>query len=68
MNSTEFLAIRNIQKGCKATDYEAAKFLDMVNAGHKESEAVLGLAMIEVANANYQPGGTPPLPPWCAST
>ncbi len=68
MNSTEFLAIRKLQKDGKATDYEAAQFLDQVNAGNGDLEAVFETAMIEVADESYQPEGTPPLPAWCAST
>ena len=68
MNSTEFLAIRKLQKEHKATDFEAAQFLDLVNAGNGDVEAVLEMAMIEVVDDSYRPEGTPPLPAWCAST
>ncbi len=67
MNSTEFLALRKLQKERKATDYEAAQFLDQVNAGNNVFEATLEMAMIEVADESHQPDGTPPLPAWCAS-
>ena len=67
MNTTEYLALRKLQKERGATDYEAAQFLDLVNAGNSESEAVFEMAMIEVADESYQPDGTPPLPSWCAS-
>ncbi len=66
MNSTEFLAIRKLQKERKTTDYEAAQFLDLVNAGNGDFEAVFEIAMIEVSDESYQPEGTPPLPSWCA--
>ena len=68
MNSTEFLAIGKLQKERKATDYEAAQFLDQVNAGNSDFEAVLEMAMIAVADDSYQPEGTPHLPAWCTST
>ena len=68
MNSIEFLAIRKIQKEHEATDYEVAQFLDQVNAGTRDFDAVLEMAMIEVADESYRPEGTPPLPSWCAST
>ena len=67
MNSTEFLAIRKMQKESAATDYEVAQFLDQVNAGNSVFEAELDMAMIEVADESYRPEGTPPLPAWCAS-
>ncbi len=68
MNSIEFLALRKIQKEHKATDYEVAQFLGLVNAGNSDFEAKLEMAMIEVADDSYQPDGTPPLPAWCTST
>ncbi len=67
MNSVEYLALRKLQKGRAATDYEVAQFLDLVNAGNSTFEATLEMAMIEVADESYQPDGTPPLPSWCAS-
>ena len=67
MDSTEFRAIRKLQKERGVSDYDVVQFLDLVNAGHSESNAVLELAMIEVADESYQPEGTPPLPSWCAS-
>ena len=67
MNSTEFLAIRKLQKERNATDYEVAQFLDQVNAGNGVFEAVFEMAMVEVADESYRPQGTPPLPAWCAS-
>ena len=67
MNSTEFLALRKIQKEGAATDYEVAQFLDLVNAGNSSFKAEPEMAMIEVADESYQPDGTPPLPAWCAS-
>ena len=68
MNSIEFLAIRKIQKEHEATDFEVARFLDLVNVGNGDFEAALEMAMIEVADESYQPDDTPPLPAWCAST
>ncbi len=68
MNSTEFLAIRKLQKEGAATDCEMAQFLDLVDAGNSVFEAKFEMAMIEVADDSYQPEGTPPLPAWCAST
>ena len=68
MNSTEFLALRKLQKEGAATDYEVAQFLDLVNAGNSDFEAVFEMAMIEINDDSYQPDGTPPLPGWCAST
>ncbi len=68
MNSTEFLAIRKLQKEHTATDYEVAQFLDLVNAGNSDFEAKLEMALIEVVDDSYRPEGTPPLPAWCAST
>ncbi len=68
MNSTEFLAIRKLQKEGAATDYEVAQFLDQVNAGNSDFEAKLEMALIEVVDDSYRPEGTPPLPAWCAST
>ena len=68
MNSTEFLAIRKLQKEHKATDYEVEQFLDQVNADKGDFEATFEIAMIEVADESYKPEGTPPLPAWCAST
>ena len=65
MNSTEFLAIRKLQKEGAATDYEVAQFLDQVDAGNSVFEATLEMAMIEVADASYQPEGTPPPRGWC---
>ena len=59
MNSTEFLAIRKLQKERDATDYEAAQFLDQVNAGDEAFEAVFEMALIEVADDSYRPEGTP---------
>lgn len=35
MTSTEFLALRKLQKEGAATDYKVAQFLDMVNAGNR---------------------------------
>jgi len=68
MNSTEFLALRKLQKEGAATDYEVAQFLDQVNAGNSDFEAKLEMALIEVVDDSYRPEGTPPLPAWCAST
>lgn len=68
MNSTEYLALRKIQKEGAATDYEMAQFLDLVDAGNSDFEAKLEMAMIEVADDSYQADGTPPLPAWCTST
>ncbi len=68
MNSTEFLALRKLQKEGAATDYEVAQFLDQVNAGNSDFEAVFEMAMIEVNDDSYQPEGSPALPAWCAST
>ena len=67
MNSIEFLALRKIQKEHEATDFEVAQFLDLVNAGNGDFEAVFEMAMIGVADESYRPDGTPPLPSWCAS-
>ncbi len=67
MNTVEFLALSKLQNERSATDFEVAQFLDLVNAGNSESEAVFEMAMIEVADESYQPDGTPPLPAWCAS-
>ena len=53
--------------GNKASDYEMEQFLDHVNAGNSEFEAVLEMAMIEVADDSFQPEGMPPLPSWCRS-
>ena len=68
MNSTEFLALRKIQKEGAATDYEVAQFLDQVNAGNSVFEAKFEMAMIEVADESYRPDGTPASPTWPAST
>ena len=59
MTSTEFLALRNLQKERGASDYEAAQFLDFVNAGNSVFEAVFEMAMIEVADDCYRPEGAP---------
>ena len=60
MNSTEFLAIRKLQRERQATDFEAAHFLDQVNASDGAFEAVFEIAMIEVADESYRPEGAPP--------
>ena len=67
MISTEFLALRKIQKEVAATDFEVSQFLDQVNAGNSAFEARFELAMIDVNDDSYQPDGTPPLPAWCTS-
>ena len=67
MNSTEFLAIRKLQKEHSATDYDVAQFLDQVNAGNSVFEATFDMAMIQVNDDSYQAEGTPPLPSWCRS-
>ncbi len=59
MYSTEFLALRKLQKEGAATDYEVAQFLDQVNAGNGTFEGAFEMAMIEVADDSYQPGGSP---------
>jgi len=45
MNSTEFRAIRQLQKEQGVDDEGAAVFLDLVNAGHSESAALWDLAV-----------------------
>ena len=67
MKTVEFLALRKLQLDHKASDHEIAQFLDLVSAGNSDSEAMLDLAMIEVADESYEPDGTPPLPSWCRS-
>ena len=59
MDSTEFLAIRMLQKERAASDYEVAQFLDQVNAGNSVFEAVFEMAMIEAADDSCQPEGAP---------
>lgn len=66
-NSIEFLALRKLQQDHKATDFEVAQFLDLVNSGNGDFEAVFEIAMIEVADDCYRPEGQPPLPSWCAA-
>ncbi len=62
MNSIEFLAIRKLQKEREATDFEAAQFLDQVNAGTSTHDAALEMAMVEVADDSYRPEGAPAPP------
>ena len=57
MNSIEFLAIRKLQGEREASDYDAAQFLDQVNAGTSDHEAALEMAMVEVADESYRPEG-----------
>ena len=66
MDSTEFLAIRKLQKERGASDFEVAQFLDQVNAGDSTFEAVFEMEMIEVEDESYKPEGTPPSSSWCA--
>ncbi len=47
MNSTEFLAIRKLQKERGASDSQVAGFLDLLNAGDSLVEATWDLAVTE---------------------